>query len=264
MKKLLALLMLLVLGACESTETTPILSSACILQEVTSQIKSPVGTIINKYNYNNVTGNPTRLERYKDGKVLTSVNNIYSAEGKLNLQEVYNANNTLTETYRYEYSANGLLSRMVFSTLRDGQLIELYELFYEFVSATQLKKVTHHVIPYDQTTYNTFEYKDGLMQKVLYYNINGHLDATLELEYDDQKHFTYQDKIIRNIGAGYIGFPFKHNITQFKALDSAGNLTIQSYSAVYEYNEAGYPVKEVRDYFVERSKEIYSYTYQCR
>ncbi len=170
----------------------------------------------------------------------------------------------------FEYNANNLLTKWTFYYQFEGKLEEYAIQTFEYASPTQLKKVTVSSPWFGnyESAYYLYEYKDGLMDKVSFYEKNPstqkmQLYFTKRFQYDNKKHPKRKGYALHLPNNSQLyGYPFQHNIVKETSTFPNDPQEYVDYTSTYTYNDAGFPITQRK---LQGGNLInYTYTYQCR
>lgn len=274
MRKLLFLLLVLCLVACDksSDETdTPVALKNCVLTEETFTISFSSRKTKTVNSYDATTGQIVK------SVVTVSVDNgewmphghweyTYNTMGLIEQENYVYKDGVVSARITYAYDASKLLTKATIYRLESGELKENSVYNYQYDSSTQLKRVDAQLPMFNTPVYHTFEYKDGIMIKNTSFKQDGTIRYVLEYTYDDKKRVLTPDFGFNSRYIEFAGFPYQHNITS-KTMTSPNDPNnadaLNSYTATFEYNEAGYPTTETRLYG-DGEQATKTFTYTCK
>ncbi|NDK57582.1 hypothetical protein [Pontibacter fetidus] len=263
MKKLLLLMLCFWLIACSKKDAdnpTPAKEQTCTLQETAAT--TPTGNTNSKYIYDSA-GKIIKVEYYEKGALTRYTTFAYNNKQLIENESIYQADGTLTGFNNYSYDGAGLLIQMNSNQLTNGTMQPGFIYSYEYVSDKQVAKRT---IQYPDgrlyATY-TYEYEGEEMRRILTFTPNGQHAQTLTLHYDDKQPALKNTPALQKIGFLMIGYPYLHNIVSYSNISSSGQVWGDSYTATYEYNAAGHPIKSTRT-MANGSQLVATLTYQCK
>ncbi|MER2997610.1 hypothetical protein [Pontibacter populi] len=293
LKKISLLLSLIILAACDNDKSEPVtpipqptLRQACYCTEMRFDSWSGKGSYKYYYDYFNrlnqinfytvdkgFDGNDyDRLWRYdkfeydaKGNIIKVKVYNSFTGDWNVALEANYSSNGllaekkeyTLSRPYPYQNSINNIVT-------------------YQYSSATQLL-----------SSKTTFRDKDGGTSLLSYhYGADGVLTknydsstrtdtgyrAKIEYTFDDNAHpLAASPAYLKLVGEDFTALPVNvryPNVLKYEYSDSENGVepTLYepiSYNATFEYNSAGYPIKETVTY-LDGKVDTYTYSYDCK
>lgn len=277
MKKLLSLLLLLIIVGCDKgSDSDDVLPTdpnkqACIISELllTQKISSYSAGGAKYKSFYDEKGRLTFIEESYDSKMIRHHEIVYDSEGRVIGKSFLTPSGELEMTISYEYDANNLLIKEAKTNFNASGDKHVSTITYEYTSPTQLKSKTEDWGNGKTYSYETFEYKNGLMTKAVFNLNDGEYIAVTELEYDNKKNPSSTNLALLNNkflvfgdNSNEIhGFPFQHNITKRVRTNGDNKFTTTS---EFSYSDKGYPVAETRKEDFSELVETYNYTYRCK
>lgn len=270
------LLLLLTFSACENStneDPTPVIEQepTCYLKEETieGKIASLLKLTINYHNASTVY-HAGVLEYDENDKQFIATDDFhiieYDTRGNIVKTEARDFRLEMRQRNLFEYNENKQLTKWKNFYWVNGVMQEGATRTYEYTSPTQLKKLTV-TYPSEGTNsgnYYLYEYKNGLMHKVLEY-YNNKLSSTRTLEYDAKKHPNRKHYLLHiNFNRDLIGYPFQHNIVKETITVPNYSEVFVDYTATFTYNADGYPLTQRRHYVMEDKHVNYTYNYICK
>ena len=170
----------------------------------------------------------------------------------------------------FEYNSDNLLTKWTCYYQFEGKLEEYTIQTFEYASPTQLKKVTVSSPWFGnyESAYYLYEYKNGLMDKVSFYEKNPttqkmELYFIKRFQYDNMKHPKRKGYALHILSNSKLyGYPFQHNIVKETSTFPNDSQEYVDYTSTYTYNNAGFPITQRK---LQGGDLInHTYTYKCR
>ncbi|MCJ8164078.1 hypothetical protein MKJ04_04435 [Pontibacter sp. E15-1] len=240
---------------------------ACLLTEINSGDRGQSS----KYYYD-ANDKLLRIEKFNKGSnqapYAITITYEYDAKGKI-LKANYDYDGVPKYYISYEYDAKGRLIKATDYVLNNVQH-DLYRYaLYEYTAASLVARKVNHfvfgVIGNTSVGSETYEYKNGDVSKIQMYSSSGVEAGSIEITYDDKA------SIYSSLPQVYTSpIASSHNIVTYELKDTKGSTIINNPYSVnsstysYEYNEQGFPIKQVRKDFTGRVLEKALITYTCK
>ena len=266
-KLLLFIALALILAGCLEIDTTSNDQTSANACQLTSSTTTLVNASGNRFNY-------TLNYTYNENGLLTGIASPDSVS--LNIRLAYDdQNRLLTEkgglyTWAGEYDARGRLVKQTRTFEFAPGRTEVYYLEHQYSPEGQLQESRY---------YAEEQPADVLVYTYRYTYSNGHLAGVEQLSEQDGRYYSatiltdgkasplptlpmhllymFRDEILPVMGL------LEGNRINYSVHQGEGNSGLQSFTASYTYNDAGYPTSFTRTY-ANGTTEQTSYTYGCR
>lgn len=269
--KLLYLVLCLLMAACGSDDDPTVApeqpkpEATCYVQQAVTTIDG--ATTTERYSYDDAL-RLVKTEHFVGDELQKITEHLYDAKGRLQRENIVNANGELTRAVTYEFDARDQVIRYTtFEPWLQDKLIpkNTYTSKYDSViflqATTAWEFVDNRAVLEGKTTYRYSP--DSTMLSASVTGKGGTVIENITFTYDKQKTPMYglPHHAMSNYPA--MGYPYLHNIQTCSVKDAAkADKPATSYSSAYTYNAKGYPVKADITYGDSKVKQV-SYTYTC-
>lgn len=273
-KFLAPLLGLLLLAGCSEDDDTTVTpepepQNLCYLLEQTSS--SSNGTTSTRYTYNDLN-QVIRTESY-EREVLKEIRTYtYTSAGKLAMERLLAPDTEEEISFTvYSYNQQGRLSKYEIKQQVPGLEIVHRLSSFKAVYDTQgrLTSATDYLYLDNREVSNGSISQTYLPSKPVSVTVRGAGGATLytaTITQDTDSRSPLSAVPVYLQRRPGVGYPSLNTITEFNATTGSGENAVKvedvAYTAVYQYNEQGYPISATFTYAGGRTENV-SYTYNC-
>lgn len=190
---------------------------------------------------------PINLKEYDNGNLQQEAEIEYNDGKKVRLQ-YYDADGNPLQYLIFQYNASNLLAEANhYQKNQSGNLSLIKRISYQYNTKKQISKEFHYLQIDSSLTlhkYFTYTYNSaGNVSLQKDYNEVGEETSTTNFEYDSQNN-------------AYGKLPFfntlhnlnRNNVKNLEKKNPFDEISNESYSSIFTYNEHGFPVKEIRSF----------------